>query len=165
MPKLIKDRQIIEDSWTKVSDVSELSNSGNYLIPLKLWLENQDQLNGLESAKLGVILPNDTEIEQIANRLQNFAVLAIEFPAFTDGRGYSLARLLRERFNFAGEIRAIGDVWRDQMYYLWRCGFNAFEIKAGKSIEDALAGLDDFSVNYQGAYVNPNPIYRSRISS
>jgi len=165
MPKLIKDKAIIEDSWVKAASVNELKAGGQFLLPLQLWLDNQDQLQAFDAGSLGVIVPNDTEIETVAPALAKLAVIAIEFPSFTDGRGYSLARLLRERFGFQGELRAVGDVWRDQIYYLWRCGFNAFEIKAGKSIEDALAGFDDFSVNYQGAAVNPHPIYRRRVAS
>ncbi len=160
MPKLIKDHQIIDDSWNKVLELDQLSDKGNYLIPLKLWLDNREKLTAAYKNRIGVVLPNDSEIETIAGELVALPVIAIDFPAFTDGRGYSLARLLRERFGFTGELRALGDVWRDQIYYLARCGFNAFEIKAGKSLEDALAGFNDFTVNYQGAYGNPNPIYK-----
>jgi len=75
-------------------------------------------------------------------------------------RGYSYARELRTRYKFQGEIRATGDVLRDQLFYLQRCGFNAFEVRADRSIEEAIAGLQDFTVTYQGDVTDPRPIYR-----
>jgi uncharacterized protein (DUF934 family) len=76
-------------------------------------------------------------------------VIAVLFPKFADGRGYSIARLLRERFSFKGELRAIGDIGRDQLYYLHQVGFDAFTLRDGKDAEDALRSLRDFSDGYQ----------------
>ncbi|MEM8120240.1 DUF934 domain-containing protein, partial [Morganella morganii] len=91
---------------------------------------------------LGVWLDADEEPESIAGDLDRFQVIAVNFPAFTDGRGFSSARLLRERYGYKGEIRAIGDVLRDQLFFMRRCGFDAYAIRADRSPEDALASLD-----------------------
>ena len=87
-------------------------------------------------------------------------MITINFPAFADGRGYSLARLLRERHAYQSEIRAVGDVLRDQLFYMKRCGFNAFAIREDRCTEDALNAYNDFSITYQGATDNAEPIYR-----
>ncbi len=87
-------------------------------------------------------------------------MIAIEFPIYRDGRGYSQARILRDRYSYEGELRAVGDVLKDQMFYLHRVGFNAFEVRADRSIEDALKSLKDFSVTYQPAVDNPLPLRR-----
>ena len=91
------------------------------------------------------------EIETIASDLQYFALIALDFPTFKDGRSYSHARLLRERYDFKGELRAIGDVLQDQLFFMERCGINSFRIRDGKDIEKALESFNVFSVNYQGA--------------
>jgi len=89
------------------------------------------------------------------------AVIAIDFPQFTDGRGYSHARLLRERFGYAGELRAIGDVGRDQLYYLAQCGFDAFAIPDGRDAAAAIAAFADFSDGYQATF-SRTPWFRRR---
>lgn len=97
----------------------------------------------------GVWLDADEEAEEIGEDVAKFQVIALNFPAFTDGRNYSNARLLRDRYGFKGELRAIGDVLRDQLFYMHRCGFDAFAIRADKDPYEALEGLKDFSVTYQ----------------
>ena len=92
--------------------------------------------------------------------LDEVTLLAVEFPKFTDGRGYSIARILRDRYGYTGELRAVGDVLHDQLLFMARCGFDAFELKAGKDIDGALAAFDAFSVYYQGAADEPEPLWR-----
>jgi uncharacterized protein (DUF934 family) len=111
---------------------------------------------------LGVWLDSDEEAEEIGEDVQYFQVIALNFPAFTDGRSYSNARLLRDRYKFKGELRAIGDVLRDQLFFMARCGFDAFAIRADKDPEDALQSLKDFSVTYQAATDEPLPLFRRR---
>jgi uncharacterized protein (DUF934 family) len=89
----------------------------------------------------------------------------VRFASFTDGRGYSLARMLRERYGYRGELRAIGDVLRDQIYYLSRCGFDAFALRADQKPEQALAALDDFSEAYQTSVDRPHPLFRRRLDA
>jgi uncharacterized protein (DUF934 family) len=86
----------------------------------------------------------------------------VRFTSFTDGRGYSIARLLRERYRWRGELRAIGDIQRDQLYYLHRCGFDAFDLRDGEDVETALAAFNDFSEAYQTAVDRPVPLFRRR---
>jgi uncharacterized protein (DUF934 family) len=105
------------------------------------------------------------EPDDIAADLGHWSLVTIDFPKFTDGRGYSLARLIRGRLEYVGELRAIGDIMRDQLYYLSRCGFDAFVLKAGKDPVDALAAFTEFTVQYQPSSDEPLPIWRRHIRS
>jgi len=89
--------------------------------------------------------------------------VAVHFPQFADGRGYSLGRLLRERYGWRGELRAIGDVLRDQLFYLTRCGFDAFDLREDQDLQAALSAFDDFSESYQTAVDQRQPLFRRRI--
>jgi len=97
-----------------------------------------------------------------ADRLAREERIEVNFPKFTDGRGYSIARLLRERYGYRGELRAVGDVQRDQLYYLSRVGFDAFLLREGEDAQDALAALRDFSEAYQASVERPQPLFRRR---
>ena len=94
--------------------------------------------------------------------MPRLALIAINFPKFTDGRGYSMASTLRTRLGYKGELRAIGDVLRDQLFYMQRLGFNAFDVRADKDIHAAGQSLGDFSETYQGAVDQPLPLFRRR---
>lgn len=98
----------------------------------------------------------------VAARLPGVACVEVNFPLFTDGRGYSIARLLRERYGYEGELRAVGDVQRDQLFYLSRCGFDAFLLRDGEDPEEAIAALQDFSDAYQASAAQPMPLFRRR---
>ena len=113
----------------------------------------------------GLILEPDTDLDAVRLALSSVSVIAIRFPKFTDGRGYSLARLLRQRYGFEGEVRAIGDINREQLMYLERCGFNAFELKAGRSLTDALSAFDELPTRYQSAADSATPIWRRRLTA
>ena len=97
-----------------------------------------------------------------ADRLRSAARVEVNFPSFTDGRGYSIARLLRERHGYQGELRAVGDVQRDQLFYLARCGFDAFLLRDGLDAQEALSALHDFSEAYQASVERPEPLFRRR---
>src|SRR5688572_27866468 len=155
MKKIIKDVQIVDDQWLTIKPTDdgtfpEIPKDTDVIVPLKFWLlKKQDhrQHNG----RVGVWLDSHQEPDLLAQDLPTLPVVAVNFPQFADGRGYSIARLLRERFGFKGELRAIGDVLRDQLFYMRRCGFNAFEVRADKSIEDALHAFNDFSDGYHAS--------------
>lgn len=98
----------------------------------------------------------------VADRLGAAARVEVHFPSFADGRGYSIGRLLRERHGYAGELRAVGDVQRDQLFYLSRCGFDAFLLREGEDPEEAIAALQDFSEAYQASVERPQPLFRRR---
>jgi uncharacterized protein (DUF934 family) len=94
--------------------------------------------------------------------LERVARIEVNFPKFGDGRGYSIARLLRERYGYRGELRAVGHITRDLLFYLESCGFDAFELRAGEDPHEALAGFEDFSEAYQASVARPQPLFRRR---
>ena len=150
MSQLIKQRIIADDRWTLVREAAamgELPDGVPIVVPLKLWLERRAAL--IARGEVGVWLAPADDPAELAADLQRLPLIAVDFPQFTDGRGYSHARLLRDRYGYAGELRAVGDVQRDQLYYLSQCGFDAFVVREGKDAQDALRGLDDFTDGYQ----------------
>lgn len=161
MKRIIKNREIIEDHWQLVSADCAIADlpEGDIVVPLALWQNHQAVLRQ-RPGKLGVCLAPDEEPAQIATDLNKLALVAIDFPNFADGRGYSSARELRSHYKYQGEIRAIGDVLRDQLFMMERCGFNSFAVRADRSLENALSAFGDFSVNYQGDTQEPRPLYR-----
>ncbi len=164
MQRIIKNEQIIDESWhllDKDASLEGLPNSDDLIVPLALWREHAHALKARDGG-LGVWLDADEAVEDIADDLAHFQVVALNFPVFTDGRHYSSARLLRERYGYKGEVRAIGDVLRDQLFYMRRCGFDAFAIRADRDPNDALESLKDFSVTYQAATDDPRPLFRRR---
>ncbi|MCF7202434.1 DUF934 domain-containing protein [Pseudomonas oligotrophica] len=164
MQRIIKGDQVVDETWhllPKDQTLDGISNCDDVIVPLALWLDHAHALKARDGG-LGVWLDSDEPVEEIADDLQHFQVVALNFPAFTDGRHYSSARLLRERYGFKGEIRAIGDVLRDQLFYMRRCGFDAFAIRADRDPYEALEGLKDFSVAYQAAADEPLPLFRRR---
>lgn len=160
--KIIKNRAIEEDTFTPVTDIDNIPENGDVLVDFAIWADVAASLSAQRSGKLGIKVPGDIEPEDLAPLLSKLDMIAIDFPVFRDGRGYSLARILRGNMHFEGEIRACGDVLRDQLFYLQRCGFNSFEPREDRCIEDALNGLQDFSVTYQADATEKRPIYRRR---
>ncbi len=151
---IIKDRQIIEDHWLYTGGEEEQAIPSDedldIIVSFDQWQNEREKLLN-RNGKLGVCIGNGVSIDDIKDELGNFDLIAILFTAFKDGRGYSYARLLRERHGFKKEIRAIGNVLRDQLFYMERCGFDAFDLEHGNNMENALAAFKDFSVRYQPA--------------
>jgi len=110
---------------------------------------------------LVVLQPTD-DPAALAGRIGQLAVIAINFPRFADGRGYSIARLLRERYGYKGELRAIGEVARDHLHAMAQCGFDAFALRAGEDPQEALKAFGDFSEQYQATAAQPAPLFRRR---
>ena len=160
MPLVIKQRQIIADDWHLVVDEAELP-AGPVIVSLARWQQDKAALLARD-APVGVQLPNTVAVAEIAEDLPHWAVVALEFPKFADGRAYSQARLLRERFGYQGEIRAVGEVLRDQLFFMARSGFDAFVLRADQDQAAALAAFNDFSQSYQPAADQPQPLYRRR---
>ncbi|HLV16378.1 MAG TPA: DUF934 domain-containing protein [Pseudomonas sp.] len=164
MQRIIKNDQVVTDNWhllDKGASLEGVPNSDNIIVPLALWREHAHALKARDGA-LGVWLDADEAVEEISDSLDCFQVVALNFPTFTDGRHYSSARLLRERYGYRGEIRAIGDVLRDQLFFMRRCGFDAYAVRADRDPYDALEGLKDFTVTYQAATDDPRPLFRRR---
>lgn len=137
---------------------------GKVIVPLSVWLGRKEELAPrLANGRLGVWLDSFEEPETLVANVGDinaFAVIAINFPKFIDGRGFSVGRLLRERYGFRNELRAIGDVLRDQLFFYKRCGFDVYKLRADRDMQDALASLRDFSEPYQGAVDEPRPLFR-----
>lgn len=168
MARIIVDRAIVEDDWTFVAadqEAAPLPQATKLLVPLQVWQARREDViahAARSGAELGVWLEGHEDPTPLADDIARFAVIAIHFPRFADGRGYSAAYLLRTRHGYTRELRAIGDVLRDQLFYLKRVGFNAFAVRADKDIEDALKALDDFSETYQASVDQPVPLFRRR---
>ncbi len=156
---LIIDQQLVsEDSWQRV-DEETLTREGDRLVPLALWQASRDALSA-QSGRLGLLIDGSVDLEEIAEELPRFALVAVHFPSFADGRGFSLARLLRERYGFAGQVRAVGEVSRDRLEYMRRCGFDAFEVPDARYAPELVSAFGEISTLYQGAVDEPRPIYR-----
>lgn len=167
MARIIKNRSVTTDSWQLLSvDVgtqpADLQPSGDVIVPCGYWFAHRDALLARPS-RLGVWMTGDDDPASIARDVHLFAVIAVHFSAFTDGRGYSIARLLRERYGWRGELRAVGDIQRDQLFYLSRCGFDAFAVRQGEDLEEALRAFADFTDAYQTSVDNPIPLFRRRL--
>lgn len=153
--------QVIEDDpWTRVADGADLP-SGDAIVSLERWRRERDHVRD-RAGRVGLHVSGDTDPASLSSELEGLSLVQIELPKFTDGRAYTLARLLRERFGFAGELRATGDVLRDQLFFLARCGFSSFRLAPGRDPGDALRAFDDFSVTYQPAADHTTPIWRRR---
>ena len=167
MSKIIKNGQVIDDAWLvlKLSEEQAPESialpDAPTLLPLAVWLARKEEILAHQQP-IGIWLESSEGPEAIADDLKHFTIIGVNFPKFADGRGYSTARLLRERFAYNGEIRALGDVLRDQLFLLRRCGFDAFAVREDKDIEAALAGLTAFSESYQTAVDQPQPLFRRR---
>lgn len=166
MAQLIKNRRPVADPWRLLDPAADGSQpgippNGDVIVPLVTWLEQRDALLS-RSGRLGVWLDSNEEPALIAGDLRHFGVVAVNFPQFTDGRGYSIARLLRERYRWRGELRAIGDVQRDQLFYLMRCGFDAFVLRKNVDLQSALSAFGDFSEAYQTSVERTWPLFRRR---
>jgi uncharacterized protein (DUF934 family) len=98
----------------------------------------------------------------VAGQLDSVARVEVNFPKFGDGRGYSIARLLRDRYGYKGELRAVGQITRDHLFFMASCGFDAFELREGEDPHEALAAFGDFSESYQASVARPLPLFRRR---
>lgn len=173
MPQIIRDGRIQDDTW-KVLRLGENDDAvtlkvpaGRVIVPLAVWLAQRPHLKDrAEAGALGVWLAGDTEPSEFAGDLAILQLIAIDFPVFTDGRGYSIATLLRSRYGYTGELRAIGEVLRDQFFFMIRCGFSTIQPHEGRyspaQIEAALASLSDFPALYQGAVGDRAPSTKKR---
>ena len=158
--QIIKDREIVEDNWTHLDDDAELT-AGNITVSIARWQEQHHTLIQ-HKGELGLRLEGSDPVEEIVPDLEHFSMIALNFPAFVDGRSYSIARLLRDRYNYRGEIRAQGDVLHDQLFKMEQCGFNSFELANENRLTKALAAFDVFSEYYQTTALHPEPLYRRR---
>ena len=157
------DGKVIDDDWKLVNYAEdgslELPNSPA-IVPLTWWLEHHETISA--RADVGVWFDSSDEPETLGEYCQSLPIIAVNFPKFTDGRGYSIARLLRERYHFPNELRAIGDILLDQLFYMKRCGFDTFNLRADKDVGKARDCLQTFSETYQAAVDQKEPLFRRR---
>ncbi|MCA9580203.1 MAG: DUF934 domain-containing protein [Myxococcales bacterium] len=155
--QVIRHREIVRSDTTllpKGSSVEAMEEalregSGAVLVHGEDYLARREALQGKD--RVGVWLSPDSDPETLSGDLAGFPMVAVEFPTFRDGRGYSIARIVREQLGYRGELRAFGNVLRDQLRYMERCGFDSFELAPGRSAQDALEAFTEFSNVYQGA--------------
>ncbi len=147
---LLKNGKLIDDPWTHVADEVAIPASGSVIVGLKRWREDRDALIKRKDP-VGVRLQSDHATSDVTDDLDCFGVVALAFPIFRDGRAFTLARRLRERYGYKGEIRAIGNVLRDQYLFMQRCGFDALEVKEGETEKDWQKATGAISVFYQPA--------------
>ncbi|MEB0048276.1 MULTISPECIES: DUF934 domain-containing protein [unclassified Pseudomonas] len=152
-------RIVVDDPWTLVRDFDAPLPSGPLMVPLAGWLIRRIDYNPVRDA---VWLGPDDEVESLKPWLRLLPLIALDFPSFRDGRAYSQAYLLRTRLGWQGELRAVGDVLRDQLSHMRQCGFDSFAVREDKSVEDALKGLAGMSVTYGRSAIEPRPLFRRR---
>ena len=147
--RLIKNREIITDSWTHIADDTIIPN-GDIIVTYNRWLTDKETLLN-HAGEIGVSINIEDDLDALLSDLEHFSLIALNFAVFTDGRNFSRAQLLRDRYQFKGEIRAVGGFNRDQVYYLSRVGFNAFALtnEDDSQAEGVLSALDEFTVYYQ----------------
>lgn len=159
MQNLINETSVLENKWQLITKEDADLSQENIMIPSQVWLENKEALSSRKD--VSIWFAGDADLEAFGD-LSQFDVVGINFPAFADGRGYSLARLISERLNFKGEIRAIGDVLIDQLFFMKRCGFNSYLLKEGLDAEKALNYFSTFSDPYQLAADLKDPLFRRK---
>lgn len=161
MQALIRDGDVIGDEWVLLTalDDDDALPDGRVILPLEAWLERRSR--GQVPTTAGVWLDSHENPAPLQEHLKTLPLVAVNFPVFSDGRGFSHARWLREA-GYAGELRAIGDVLRDQLFFMKRCGFDSFALRADQNVEHCLAAFRDFSESYQAAVDQPLPLFRRR---
>jgi uncharacterized protein (DUF934 family) len=168
MAQLIKNKTATVDSW-KTLEMAEGETpetvalpTGHVIYPLAVWQARKSEISAQQGG-IGLLIQPDEKVEEVAADLSRFTVIAVNFPKFVDGRGYSTASLLRQRYGYTGELRAVGDVLHDQLFFMQRVGFDAFALKDGKSVDYALSkGFSPFSETYQVSTSQPEPYFRRR---
>jgi uncharacterized protein (DUF934 family) len=160
---LIKDGRLVDDPWVDVADGEPLPEDGPVIVSLERWASERTEL--LRRGRgLGVRLKSDQQPEALRDDLSRLDLVALEFPAFTDGRAYSNARLLRERYGFTGELRAVGNVLRDQFLFMHRCGFDAFAVADRRAADGWRQAMSEIEVYYQPATDGRTPVGASRLN-
>jgi uncharacterized protein (DUF934 family) len=160
---LVKSGRIVEDRFVRVLDDAPVPDNVPVILPAARLLADARELV-LRQAPTGVIWPNDRRVAELAPYLDWIALVALVFPTFKDGRAYSQARLLRERYEFRGEMRATGQVLRDQLLFLHRAGFDAFEVTKDKDAAVFVEALQRYSVFYQPTGDGRTSTLRARLS-
>ncbi len=167
MPVLVKDLEIVDDPWTLIDSADRIDatlDEGS-IVPFDYWASEKRTtteagIRALRPPKTGFWVDGDAEVERIRDHLAGASLVAVKFPAFSDGRGLSLGVLLRSRCGFKGELRAFGDVLPDLAQYLHRSGFDAFVVEGRRAAETAIASIQSITDHYQASVLKPQPAFR-----
>ncbi len=148
---LIKDGNFVEDTWRHLDDEDAVPTGEPVTVSWARWGRDRAALDGRNGGPLGLRLPNDVPPATVNGDVDRFDLIVLNFPRFTDGRAYSQARLLKARYGFKGELRAAGNVLRDQLQFMRRCGIDSFEVGERAIAENWLNAFADFDLFYQPA--------------
>ena len=158
---LVKDSHIVQDDFVTVGDDDALPESGAILLPAARFLQDPSVIE--RPSPVGVIWPNNRDLDELVPYLSGLSVVALVFPSFRDGRAYTQARLLRERHSYRGELRATGQVLRDQFVFMLRAGFDAFDVVKQSDAEAFSSVARRYSVFYQPTAETPITAFRRRM--
>ena len=153
--------EFVEDNFERIEDDAPVPATGAVLVSANRWLEEHEALAGRKEP-VGVWIEGDGNLEGLGEKCAQLELIALRFPVFKDGRAYSQARLLRERYGFKGELRATGNILRDQLAFMERCGFNAFELDERVGLDQFNEALAEISVCYQPTGDGRVPVYQLR---
>jgi uncharacterized protein (DUF934 family) len=154
--------KVVRDTFVKLESLESLPERGDLLVTLSQFQSAQQALLSYRKAgagQLGVLLAPTDDPQVLQAHFGQLDLIAVDFPKFADGRGFSIAWLLRRRLGWQGQLRAVGPLLRDQLFYLARVGFDAYCLRAGQDLHAALASLNDFSVRYQGSVDQAAPLF------
>ena len=166
MRNLIKQGAVVHDDWRLVKEASgpeilHVTENRNLIVPIKFWNNYKPEIENY-LGNITIWLDSHECLDEIKEALNTFSLIALNFPVFSDGRPYTTARELRQSGNFEGEIRAIGDVLRDQIFYMYQCGFNSFLLRHDQDPDSCISALNDFQANYQSTVLEETPLFRRR---
>ncbi|MEZ5539406.1 MAG: DUF934 domain-containing protein [Pseudomonadales bacterium] len=158
--RIIKDGTVVTSNWQQIEkDVTDIPQGEQLMLPYALWKTHYESVKDRKDIAIWFDSEDFTETEW-TEQLQKLPLIAIHFPIFTDGRGFTTARMLRQRFNYTGDIRVFGHVLREQMCYLKRCGVSSFVLAEHINLEEAVESLNDFTEYYQCSVDQPQPLFR-----
>lgn len=155
-------KPVADDPWIYLGDDDDVPDGGDVVVTLPRFLAERDALTARKGGRLGVLVAPADKIEDIGQDARLFALIAVSFPAYRDGRGFSTARILRERYGYAGELRAVGDVLPDLVFFMLRCGFTSFALRSPDPERDFKVAAGTFSHAYQAASDGRRPVYALR---
>ena len=174
MATLVKNEKIASNSWQSLEGgaqhwltvgedgfVPDFPQHADLIAPLALLKVRGKELFD-RTGRTGAVLEPHEDPVALAVLLNRLSLVAVRFPKFGDGRGYSIARLLRERYGYRGELRAVGDVLRDQLLFMKRSGFDSFDLRDDQDPDEALAAFSELSEQYQSSNIQPQPLFRRR---
>ncbi|MDB5986476.1 MAG: oxidoreductase [Nevskia sp.] len=156
MSRLIRGNAVSADDWTELDDATAVPSTAKVIVSLARWRAERETLAA--ATAIGVRVDNSADIQTLWPELRDLPLVALEFPKSGDGRAFSQARLLREHCGYQGEIRAIGDVQRDHLQAMQRCGFDAFVPRDDQDLDDCLRALHEFDLAYQRAARDDLPL-------